>query len=189
MYSSYMQQPTLTMRIAIRTAIEPVSLAEVVRSAVRNRDRDIPVVGLSSMDEIIARTVSSDRVVALSVTLFASVAVLLAALGLYGVLAYYVSRRTHEIGVRMALGAGARDVLMQVMKRGLLLVAAGILLGLVGAFWASRLLQQILFDVAPTDAATFVAVSLFFALVALVACLVPALKALKVNPVSALAAQ
>ena len=89
----------------------------------------------------------------------------------------------------MAIGAGARDVLMQVMKRGLLLVAAGILLGLVGAFWASRLLQQILFDVAPTDAATFVAVSLFFALVALVACLVPALKALKVNPVSALAAQ
>ena len=137
----------------------------------------------------IARKVSSDRVVALSVTLFASVAVLLAALGLYGVLAYYVSRRTHEIGVRMALGAGARDVLMQVMKRGLLLVAAGIALGLVGAFWASRLLQQILFDIAPTDVVTFVAVSLFFASVALVACLIPALKALKVNPVSALAAQ
>jgi putative ABC transport system permease protein len=188
-YSSYLQQPTLTMRLAIRTAIEPASLVEGVRNAVWNRDRDIPVAGLSSMDEIIARRVSSDRVVAISVTLFASVAALLAAFGLYGVLAYYVSRRTHEIGLRVALGAGARDILLQVMKRGLLLVAAGIALGLVGAYWTSRLLQQLLFGIAPTDASTYVAVSLFFALVALVACLIPARKALKVNPVSALAVQ
>ncbi len=89
MYSSYFQQPTLTMRIAIRTAIEPNSLVNKVRSAVWNQDRDIPVAELTSMEEIIARRVSSDRVVALSVTLFASVAMLLAALGLYGVLAYY----------------------------------------------------------------------------------------------------
>jgi ABC-type antimicrobial peptide transport system permease subunit len=123
------------------------------------------------------------------VTLFASVAVLLAVFGLYGVLAYYVSRRTHEIGVRVALGAGARDLLIQVMKRGLLLVAAGIALGLVGAFWASRLLQQILFGIEPTDATTFVGVSVFFALIALIACLIPARKAIKVNPVTALAAQ
>jgi ABC-type antimicrobial peptide transport system permease subunit len=141
------------------------------------------------MDEIIARRVSDDKVVAFSVTLFASVAAVLAALGLYGVLAYYVSRRTHEIGLRVALGAGARDILMQVMKRGLLLVTAGIALGLVGSFWASRLLQQMLFDTAPTDAATYFAVSSFFALVALIACFLPALKALKVNPVTALAAQ
>ena len=141
------------------------------------------------METIIARTVSSDKVVALSVALFASVAVLLAALGLYGVLAYYVSRRTHEIGVRVALGAGVTDVLAQVLKRGLHLVAIGITLGLIGAFWASRLLRQMLFDVAPTDATTFVVVSLFFALVALVACLIPARKALKVNPVNALAAE
>ena len=189
MYSSYFQQPTLTMRVALRTAIEPTSLAEDVRGAVWKQDRDIPVTGLSSMDEIIARKVSDDKVVAFSVTLFASVAVLLAALGLYGVLAYYVSRRTHEIGLRVALGAGARDILMQVMKRGLLLVAAGIALGLVGAFWASRLLQQMLFGIAPTDVSTYIGVSLFFALVALVACLIPARKALKVNPVSALSVQ
>jgi predicted permease len=189
MYASYYQQPTLTMRLAIRTAIEPTSLAESIRNVVWNHDRDIPVVGLESMETIIARTVSSDKVVALSVALFASVAVLLAALGLYGVLAYYVSRRTHEIGVRVALGAGARDVIMQVLKRGLHLVTVGIVLGLVGAFWASRLLQQLLFDVAPTDAATFVVVSLFFAVVALIACLIPARKALNVNPVNALAAE
>jgi putative ABC transport system permease protein len=189
MYSSYFQQPALTMRFAIRTAIEPTSLAEEVRNAVWAMDRDVPVVGLSSMDDIIARTVSSDRVVTLSVTLFASVAVLLAGLGLYGVLAYYVSRRTHEIGVRIALGAGAGDVLMQIMKRGLLLVAAGIATGLVAAFWASRLLQQMLFGIGPTDAVTFVAVSLFFAFVGFVACLIPARQALEVNPATALAVQ
>jgi ABC-type antimicrobial peptide transport system permease subunit len=114
---------------------------------------------------------------------------LLAAFGLYGVLAYYISRRTHEIGVRVALGAGAKDIIMQVMKRGLLLVAAGIAMGLVGAFWASRLLQQMLFGVAPTDAATFVAASLFFALVAFLACFISTRKALKVDPVSALVVQ
>jgi predicted permease len=189
MYASYFQQPTLTMRVAIRTAVEPTSLAEAVRTTVWKRDRDIPVVGLAIMDELIARNVSSDKVVAISVTLFASVAVLLAALGLYGVLAYYVSRRTHEIGVRVALGAGAKDVLMQVLKRGLFLVTAGIAVGLAGAFWAARLLQQILFNVAATDAATFVVVTLCFAAVALVACLVPARKALKVNPVTALVSQ
>ena len=189
MYGSYFQQPGFTMRLAIRTAIEPTSIARAVRNAVWSQDRDIPVVGLTSMEEIIARTVSNDRVVALSVTLFASVAMLLAALGLYGVLAYHVSSRTHEIGVRVALGAGARNVLMQVLKRGLVLVGAGIALGFVGAFWASRLLQKVLFDVAPTDLATFAGVTLFFALVALVACLIPARKALKVNPVDALAAQ
>jgi putative ABC transport system permease protein len=141
------------------------------------------------MDAIIARKVSNDKVVTLSVTLFASVAMLLAAYGLYGVLAYYVSRRTHEIGVRIALGARAGDLLTQVMKRGLRLVAAGIALGLVGAFWVSRFFQQILFGIEPTDAATYVAVSSFLALVALAACWIPARKALAVDPVKALSAE
>lgn len=187
MYSSYFQQPTLRMRVAIRTALKPTSLAKSVRSVVWNQDPDIPVADLSSMEEIIAHRVSSDRVIALSVTLFGSAAMFLAALGLYGVMAYSVSRRNFEIGVRVALGATPRDVLILVLKQGMVLVAAGIALGLLGAFWAARLLQQILFDIAPTDGATFVAVGLVFALVALVACWVPARKALKVDPVKALA--
>ena len=187
MYGSYFQEAELTMRIAIRTALEPNTLFMDVRNAVWKRDRDIPITGITSLEEIIARKVSSERVVALAVTLFAAVAMLLAALGLYGVLAYYVSRRYFEIGVRVALGAKPKDVFFLVVKRGLLLVGNGIALGLVAAFWASRLLQQILFETAPTDAATFVTVSLVFALVALVACLIPARKALKVNPVAALA--
>jgi putative ABC transport system permease protein len=186
MYSSYFQQPTLRMRVAIRTAIKPSSLTKSVRSVVWNQDRDIPVAELSSMEEIIARSASSDRVIALSVTLFGSAAMFLAALGLYGVMAYSVSRRNFEIGVRVALGATPRDVLILVLKKGMVLVAAGIALGLLGAFWAARLLQQILFDIAPTDRATFVTVGLVFAVVALVACWVPARKALKVDPVNAL---
>jgi putative ABC transport system permease protein len=189
MYGSYFQQPTLTMRIAIRTAFEPTSLAEAVRNAVWDQDRDVPVAGLLSYDEIIARTVSNDKVIALSVSLFASVAVLLAALGLYGVLAYYISRRTHEIGICIALGAEAGDVIRPILRRGISLVVTGIALGLVGAFWVTRLFQQLLFDVATTDATTFVVVSVFFVVVALVACLIAARKALQVDPVTALAAQ
>jgi putative ABC transport system permease protein len=189
MYAPYAQHPTLTMRIAIRSAIEPTWLAPAVRDVVWNLDRDIPVTGLLSMDEIVTRTVANDKVVALAVTMFAAVAVVLAALGLYGVLAYYVNRRHHEIGIQVALGAGAGQVIRPILRRGLALVAAGIGLGLVGAFWSARVLQRLLFDVAPTDTATFVFVSLFFAAVALVACLLPAMRALKVDPVTALAAQ
>ncbi len=189
MYASYYQHPTLTMRFAVRSAIESTSLAAAIRDVVWNHDSDVAVSGLSSMDEIIARRVSDDKVVAMSVTLFAAVAVLLAALGLYGVLAYYVNRRSHEIGIKVALGADAGKVIRPILRRGLSLVALGISLGVVGAFWAARVLQRLLFDVAPTDAATFAFVCLLFAAVALIACLLPALRALRVDPVTALAAQ
>ena len=140
--------------------------------------------------EGILRELFAERYQTTVVLLMAAVGlVLLAALGLYGVLAYYVSRRSHEIGIRVALGADAGQVIRPILQRGLSLVAAGIFLGLVGAFWAARILQRLLFDVAPTDAATFVFVGLFFAVVALVACLLPALRALKVDPVTALAAE
>jgi predicted permease len=189
MYLSYMQPPTLTMRVGVRTAIEPASLATEVRDAVWNRDHDVPVTGFESMNEVIARRVSDDKVVAISVTPFSTVAVLLAALGLYGVLAYYVSRRSHEIGIKVALGADAVQVMRPILRRGLSLVAVGLVLGLAGGFWATRALQRILFNVAPTDVATFVFVCVFFSVVALVACALPALKALRVDPLIALAAQ
>lgn len=187
MYASYYQQPTLTIRIAIRSEFELVSLVETVQTVVWGQDRDVPVVGLLSYDAIIARALSNDKVVALSVTLFASVALLLAALGLYGVLAYYVSRRTHEIGICIALGADAGDVLRPILRKGMSLVATGLALGLVGAFGATRLFQQLLFDIASTDVTTFILVSVFFVVVALAACLLAGRKALQVEPVKALA--
>jgi hypothetical protein len=189
MYASYLQHPTLTMRLGIRSTIDPASLVTTVRDVVWGHDRDIAVSGLLSMDEIISRKVADDKLITISVTLFAGVAVLLAALGLYGVLAYYVSRRSHEIGIKVALGADARQVIRPILNRGLSLVAVGIGLGLIGAYWSARVLQRLLFDVAPTDVPTFVGVGLFFAVVALVACLLPALKALRVDPVTALSAQ
>jgi ABC-type antimicrobial peptide transport system permease subunit len=100
-----------------------------------------------------------------------------------------VNRRSQEIGIKVALGADVGDVIVPILKRGLSLVVAGIALGVVGAFWAARILQRLLFEVAPTDVATFVLVSLIFTAVALVACLLPALRALKVDPVTVLAAQ
>jgi putative ABC transport system permease protein len=184
-----MQHPTLTMRVGVRTAIDPVSLAAEMRDAVWKSDRDVPVTGVESMDAIVARRVSDDKVVAISVSLFAVVAVFLAALGLYGVLAYYVNRRQHEIGIKVALGADRGQVMRPILSRGLSLVATGIGFGLIGAFWTARVLQRVLFDVAPTDPPTFVFVCLFFGCVALVACLIPARRALKVDPVTVLAAQ
>jgi putative ABC transport system permease protein len=186
MYASYRQQPTLTMRIAMRSAFEPDSLAKTVQTVVWAQDRDVAVVGLLSYEAIVARTMSNDKVVTLSVTLFASVALLLAALGLYGVLAYYVSRRTHEIGICIAIGADAGDVLRPILRRGISLVATGLAFGLVGAFVATRLFHQLLFDVASTDAATFILVSVFFVVVAFAACLLAGRKALQVEPVKAL---
>ncbi len=189
MYGSYSQRPYYTMRVAMRTATEPTSIGRAVRTAVWNQDRDIPVAELSTMDDLIARSVSRDKVMAVSLTMFATVAMSLAAIGLYGVLAYYVSRRAREIGIRMALGAGAGDIVRLVLKRGVVLVAVGIALGLVGAFWVTRLIQQMLFDIEPTDPVTFLGVSLFFATIALVACLIPAWRALRVDPLAALATE
>ena len=189
MYGSYFQRPLLVMEAAIRTGVEPSSIGQAVRSAVWNQDRDIPVAELSSMQDLLARSVSSDRIMAMSLAMFATVAMSLAAIGLYGVLAYYVSNRAREIGIRIALGAGAASIVRLVVQRGAILVAAGIVLGLVGAFWITRLIQQMLFDVQPTDPATFIFVSLFFAAIALVACLIPAWRALRVDPLEALAAE
>jgi len=189
MYLPYMQFPTLTMRVGVRTAIDPVSLAAEMRDAVWKSDRDVPVTGIESMEMIAARSVSDEKVVAISVTLFAAVAVLLAALGIYGALSYYVNRRQHEIGIKVALGADRGQVLRPILSRGFSLVVVGVGLGIVGSFWITRLLQQVLFDVAPTDPSTFVFACLSFGCVALVACLIPARRALKVDPVTVLGAE
>jgi ABC-type antimicrobial peptide transport system permease subunit len=123
------------------------------------------------------------RVMAVLLAGFAGIAVLLAAIGLYGVLAYYVTRRHHEIGVRVALGAGKGSIVELIVKRGIALVALGLAVGLLAAFGLTRLLEGMLFNTTPTDPTTFVSVSAFFSLVGLVACLIPAWRALRVDPV------
>ncbi len=182
-YASYYQLPYSLMRIAARTAGEPRLIAGALRDAVWSLDRDIAIARIVTMHEALASSVDRYRVMAVLLAGFAGIAVLLAAIGLYGVLAYYVTRRHHEIGVRVALGAGKGSIVELIVKRGIALVALGLAVGLLAAFGLTRLLEGMLFNTTPTDPTTFVSVSAFFSLVGLVACLIPAWRALRVDPV------
>ncbi|MGD2153894.1 MAG: ABC transporter permease, partial [Gemmatimonadales bacterium] len=188
-YISYMQQPMFTMRVAVRTAVRPETVTGALREAVWNLDRNIPVAEIATMDRLVSRTLSTRRIRTVALLIFAGVAVLLAAVGLYGVLAYYVTRRFHEIGIRVALGAARADIVEMVLKQGIVLVAAGLVLGLLGAWGATKLIEELLYQVEPTDPLTFVSVSVFFGVVAVVACLLPAWRALRVDPLIALQAE
>jgi putative ABC transport system permease protein len=188
-YTSYLQRPFYGMRIAVRTSVRPTSIAAPMRQTVWNLDRDIVLADIATMDDIITRSVGSQKTIAVALAGFAAVALLLATVGLYSVLAYYVSRRQNEIGIRVAMGAAASDIVELVLRRGVTLVAIGIVLGLAGAFGATRLIKELLYDTAPTDPITFVAVSLLFGLVAVGACLIPAWRALRVDPATALQAE
>jgi len=188
MYRPYAQSRQSTMRIAIRTATDPGPIAAAVREAIRRRDANIPVGNLETMESIIANsgTVVQSRVAARSLGLFALIALLLASVGLYGVLAYFVSQRNHEIGVRMALGAEGRSVTRLILKRGLGLVGLGLLLGTGAAMLGTRLLADQLFGVGQTDPVTYVGASAIFLVVAVLACVVPVWRALRVDPLIAL---
>ncbi len=189
MYYSFKQMPFMTMRVAIRTQGDAAAATNSVRQVLRARDQNIPLAGVATMEDVITRSVGSQRVIMLTLTLFSSVAVFLAAIGLYSVLAYYVAQRGHEIGIRLAMGASGGNILKLVLNRGLMLVGIGLVVGVAGAFGATRLMQQQLFNVEATDPATFVAVSGLFAGVAILACLVPAARAVRVDPVKTLQAE
>lgn len=182
MYFPYAQRPLITMRIAVRYSGAAQTVVGSLRETLRGLDRDIPLAGAQTMGEVLSRSVSFTRTVTAALGLFAAVALFLASLGLYGVLAHYVAQRSHEIGVRIALGATARDVFGLVVGRGFALVSSGLVIGFVGAIGAARLIQRLLFRVGAGDPATFVGVSLFLALVATLACLIPAWRAWRVDP-------
>jgi putative ABC transport system permease protein len=188
-YISYLQRPMFTMRLAVRTAVRPETVTGALREAVWNLDRNIPVADVATMDQLVARTLATRRIRTVALMIFAGVAVLLATVGLYGVLAYYVTRRYHEIGVRVALGAASADIVEMVLKRGMVLVGVGLVVGLLGAWGVTRLIQELLYQVEPTDPITFILVSAFFVVVAVVACLLPAWRALRVDPLIALQAE
>jgi putative ABC transport system permease protein len=149
-------------------------------------DRGQPVYDAKTMEQIISRSISQQRMLMLLLGVFASVALLLAAVGLYGVMSYAVEQRTHEIGIRMALGATSGDVMRLVVGRGLGLVLAGIGLGLVAAFAGTRVISSMLYGVSATDPVTFAAIPILLIGVAFIACAVPARRATRVDPVEAL---
>jgi putative ABC transport system permease protein len=174
------------LTLAVRTTVEPETLTAGVRGAVLSIDKHQPVHDIKTMDDVLTASVANNRLVVLLFGLFALFALLLATVGIYGVMSYSVAQRTHEIGIRMALGAQQADVLRLIFKQGLALTLAGVGLGLVGSFALSRLLSSLLFGVSPTDPVTFGGLSLLLAGVALLACYVPTRRAMKVDPMVAL---
>jgi putative ABC transport system permease protein len=174
------------MSIAIRTASEPLSMVGAVRDTVRSLDNDQPIYRIHTMEELVSQALAPARFTLLLLLIFAGVAGALAVVGIYGVMSNAVTQRTHEIGVRMALGAQVSDVLSLIVGHGIKLVSVGIGVGLAAAFLMTRLLQTLLYNVSATDSMTFVAVSAVLAGVALVACFVPARRAAKVDPMIAL---
>jgi putative ABC transport system permease protein len=190
MYLPYAQAPvTFLMQdvtFVLRAGADPLSLVATARRAVQSVDPDLPVFDVASMDQLVYRSASAPRFNAALLGIFAALALVLAAVGIYGVMSYTVLQRTHEIGVRMALGAQESDVLQQVVRQGMLLAAGGITTGVAGAWVVTRFLSSLLFGVRPTDPMIFTLVPLLLAAVALVACLLPARRATKVDPVVAL---
>src|SRR5215207_9429456 len=187
MYVPYAQDPTWSsLSLVVRTAGEPGALAGTVREAIRAVDKGVPTYNLKTMDDVISTSNAPRRIPMLLLSAFAGVAMLLAMLGIYGVTSYYVTQRTHEIGVRMALGAQVEDVLKLVLKRAMVLAVIGIGIGVAGAIAVTRYLTSLLFGVKPIDVWTFVGVALILGLVVLIACVVPARRAARIDPLEAL---
>jgi putative ABC transport system permease protein len=174
------------MTLVIRTRLPEAGLVKDVKKQVWSMDSQIPVSAIYSMDDLLAVSVAQQRFNVLLLGSFAALAAALAAVGIYGMVAYRVNQRTHEIGVYMALGAQHRDVLRLVMKDGVKLGLLGIVLGLAGAMALTRLMVSVLFEVKPTDPATLIAVALLLAAVAMLACYIPARRALRIHPMTAL---
>jgi len=172
--------------LAVRTSAEPLGLIEAVRNEVRALDKDLSLAEVKTLETVAGTAVAGRRFTLWLVGLFALTALLLAAIGIYSVLSYLVAQRTHEIGVRMALGAQLGDVLKLVVRQGMTLVLLGVVSGMAAAFGLTRLMKGLLFEVKATDPLTFASVAALLAVVALLACWIPARRATKVDPMVAL---
>jgi putative ABC transport system permease protein len=184
-----MYLPTLEtgwMNLAICTAGNPRSLPAAVRNEVLAIDPDQPIAAVRTMDDVLTESVTAQRYRTLLLCLFAAVALLLAGVGIYGVISYGASQRTRELGVRMALGAQSKDVLLLVLGQGLKLALSGVLLGVAGALALTRLVKTFLFGVSATDPLTFAAIALLIMAVSLLACWIPGRRATKIDPMVAL---
>jgi len=170
----------------VRTAVAPLSIVGAARTVIQQVDPDQPISNIRTMDEVLGEETASRRLGMTLLTMFAALALLLATLGIYGVLAYFVVQHTQEIGVRMALGAQRRDILGLVVKRGMRLAVLGVTIGLGAAFALTRLMASLLFGVGTADPLTYATIALLLILVALFACYLPARRATKVDPMIAL---
>jgi predicted permease len=187
MYTPYPQRPWPAMQFAVRAVGgDPLALVNAVRAAVKDVDRELPITHVETMDAALADSIATERLITWLLLAFAAVALVMAAAGLYGVIAYTVAQRTREIGVRMALGAEPRAVVRLVVAEGLRLTAASMIAGTLAAAVVSRAMRGILFDVSPADPITYAAVLVLFAATACAALIIPARRALSVDPLTAL---
>jgi putative ABC transport system permease protein len=171
----------------IRTAGDPAAFTPTLRREVQALDKDQPIYNVRTMDDVVANSLGTRRVSMQLFAVFAIAALLLAAIGIYGVMAYSVTQRTREIGIRMALGAQRSDVLALVIRQGMRLTVIGVVVGVAGAFALTRLMANLLFGVAATDPLTFAVIPLLLLFVAFVACYLPARRAARLDPTIALA--
>jgi putative ABC transport system permease protein len=185
-YLPQTQLPFSQMVAVVKTTSDPRSLISAVTKQVSAMDQDVPVFSVKSMPEYLSTSVAGPRFSTTLLSIFAAVALVLTVVGLYGVMSYSVAQRTNEIGIRLALGAQSRDVLLMIVKQGGALILLGLVIGLVGAYLATKLIESLLFGVTAKDPFTFAAVALLLAIVALLACYIPALRATKVDPMDAL---
>jgi putative ABC transport system permease protein len=180
------REPYPFMNLVLRSAIEPMRLAPTIEKEIRRMDPDQPVADVRTLDAIVAKAIARPRFDTFLLGIFAIVALVLASVGLYGVMNYSAMQRTHEIGIRMALGASRCQIMRLVLGDGMLLTFIGILLGLAGSVALTRVIESFLFGVSSTDVLTFVGVSLLLGAVSLLAAYVPARKATRLDPTVAL---
>jgi putative ABC transport system permease protein len=188
-YLPFRQWPVSSMTVLVKTSVPPTSLTDSVRTEVYAIDPNLPVSNVGTLDAVVAKSISQQRFYMLLLTIFAAVALALAAIGIFGVLSYTVSQRTREIGIRMALGAQGGSVIRLIVRQAMLLVGCGVAAGLVFALLLSQTMARMLFGVTPTDPATYAAVSVVLGAVALLASYVPARRATRVDPIVALRAE
>lgn len=171
------------MRLLVRSTLDSGSIAAAVRREVQAVDPGQPIYAVQTMNLVIENTVRDKSLNTTLLTIFAGVSLLLAVIGVYGVMSYTVAQHTREIGIRMALGAQPRAILKLIMGRGLMLVSVGAVIGVLASFGLTRFIESMLFGVTPTDPLTFVAIVLLLGVVALLACLIPAQRAMRVDPI------
>ena len=186
LFLASLQEPGGASNLVVRSSGDPMRLVPAIKSEIRGIERDIPVSEVRTMDQYVARSVGQPRFNLILIATFAGLALVLAAVGLFGVISYSVAQRTQEIGIRRALGAGDARVVAMVLREGMMLAVAGVVLGLAGAFALTRFLETLLFGTAPTDAVTFASVAGLLVAITLIACYVPARRAARVDPMVAL---
>jgi putative ABC transport system permease protein len=185
-YFPFAQVPFNGMTVVIKSSGDPNQLVTAARQQVKSVDMDQPIYNVRTMENIRSESIASERLNLTLFSIFAAIALILAVVGIYGVMSYSVTQRTHEIGIRMAIGAQPSDVFRMVLSQGMTLAVIGVALGLIGAYGLTRFMTTMLFDVQPTDPATFVVIAVLLVAVALAACYLPGRRATKVEPVVSL---